>query len=98
MAKPTALISAAGLVGGFAVARATEIRPLGGLVWGLAGAVCTPTWKRKAGPLGAVALNTAYSGALGVSHPIAKKIGAWPAVLVTAGGFAGLAWALADRR
>jgi hypothetical protein len=33
-----------------------------------------------------------------VSHPLAKKIGAWPAVLTVAAVSAGAAWALNDRK
>jgi hypothetical protein len=39
-----------------------------------------------------------YSGAFAVSHPLAKKIGAWPSVLTVAGVAAAAAWALSDRK
>ena len=46
----------------------------------------------------AAVLNAVYFGSFGVSHPLAKKIGAWPAVLTVAGVSAAAAWALSDRR
>ena len=35
---------------------------------------------------------------MGVSHPLAKRIGTWPSVLGVTAAAAGAAWALADRR
>jgi hypothetical protein len=35
--------------------------------------------------------------AFGVSHPLAKKVGAWPAVLGVSACAAAAAWSLADR-
>jgi hypothetical protein len=32
------------------------------------------------------------------SHPLAKKVGAWPSVLTVAGGVALASWAAVDRR
>ena len=53
----------------------------------------------KVRPLGgAVALGVVYLGAFGASHPLAKKIGAWPAVLSAAGVSAAAAWVVSDRR
>jgi hypothetical protein len=45
---PSPLLTTVGLAGGFAVARATRNRPLGGAVWVTAGLLCIPSW-RKAG-------------------------------------------------
>ncbi len=58
---PSVPAVAAGLVGGYAVARYTGVRPLGGAVLAVAGAA-------------------ACLSAFGASHPLAKKIGAWPSV------------------
>jgi hypothetical protein len=90
-------LSALGLAGGFAVARRTGNRPLGGLVWAGAGLACAPSW-RRAGTVPAVTLAVAYVGALAGSHPLAKKVGAWPSVALVSAGMAALAWAVADRR
>jgi hypothetical protein len=98
MAFPTAPIVAASLVGGYVVARETKIRPLGGAVLALGGAVASRQWAKTAGPVGAAVLNAVYYGAFGVSHPLAKKIGPWPAVLTVAAVSAGAAWAINDRK
>ena len=47
--------------------------------------------------MNAAILSAVYYGAFGVSHPLAKKIGAWPAVLTVAGVTAAAAWVLSDR-
>ena len=95
---PTAPIVAGSLVGGYLVARETGIRPLGGVVLALGGAVAAREWNRKAGPATAAALLGVYLGGFGGSHPLAKKIGAWPAVFTVAGVSAVSAWVLSDRR
>lgn len=94
---PTSLLTTAGLAGGFAIARATRKRPLGGVIWALAGACCLPRW-RKAGWLRASLLGATYTGALGGSHPLAKKVGGWPAVAIVSAVTGVLATLLADRR
>ncbi|EMY33828.1 membrane protein [Arthrobacter crystallopoietes BAB-32] len=74
------LLTSAGLIGGFQTARATKNRPLGGAVLAAAGAAAFTLWKRDAGTPTASALTGTYLAAFGLSHPLAKKIGAWPAV------------------
>lgn len=98
MALPTAPVAAGSLVGGYLVARETGVRPLGGAVLAAAGAWCTREWARSAGaPVAGVLLAT-YLGGFGASHPLAKKIGAWPSVLSVAAVSGAASWALADRR
>ena len=46
----------------------------------LGGAVAYKNWKRKAGAGRATFLTALYLGAFGAAHPLAKKLGAWPAV------------------
>ncbi|MFE9427865.1 hypothetical protein ACFYNO_33460 [Kitasatospora sp. NPDC006697] len=82
---PTAAIAAAGLVGGYGAARFTGRRPLGGAVLAAAGAGAAYQWRRAAGPGAAAALTGLYLAAFGGSHPLAKKIGAWPSVLAVTG-------------
>jgi hypothetical protein len=94
---PTAPVVATCLIGGFAVARYSGRRELGGLFLAGCGAFCAREWARKGGPGLAVGLGLTYTGAFGVSHPLAKKIGAWPAVF-TVTAVAAAAAALADRR
>ncbi|MGN5239686.1 MULTISPECIES: hypothetical protein [unclassified Rhodococcus (in: high G+C Gram-positive bacteria)] len=81
-------LAAGGLVGGYAVARRTGNRPLGGAVLGVVGAVCGTHWARTSGAARTTALVATYVGAFGASHPLAKQIGAWPAVSVVAAGTA----------
>ena len=94
----TAPIAALGLVGGYVVARESGIRPLGGFVLGAAGLYAGRSWLAKAGIPGAAGLAALYLGGFGASHVLAKKIGAWPAVLTVAAVSAGASWAAADRR
>ncbi|RPA64955.1 hypothetical protein EF294_07235 [Gordonia oryzae] len=76
---PTVAGVAVGLVGGFGAFRATGRRELGGVVVTSAGAYCTREWLRR-GPAVAGGLLGSYISAFTISHPLAKKIGAWPAV------------------
>lgn len=94
---PTAPIVAASLVGGYLVARESGVRPLGGAVLAAGGVVAGREWVRHAGPAGTAALVGVYLGGFGASHPLAKEIGAWPAVLTAAGASALASWALSDR-
>jgi hypothetical protein len=93
---PTSALAAAGLVGGFTVARYSHNRRAGGAVWAAAGLLALPRWVAT-GPVRALALVAAYAGGMGASHPLAKKIGAWPSVLVVTAGTSALCRALADR-
>lgn len=81
MASPsTAILTAAGLVGGYATARKTGNRPLGGAVLGAAGLAAFSRWTKAAGAGRATALTALYVGAFGASHPLSKKLGAWESV------------------
>jgi len=95
---PTAPVVAGSLIGGYYVARKTHIRPLGGAVLTVGGVIAEREWRKHAGPVNAAILGAVYFGAFGVSHPLAKKIGAWPAVLTVAGVSAAAAWVLSDRK
>ncbi|EGD54836.1 hypothetical protein SCNU_11535 [Gordonia neofelifaecis NRRL B-59395] len=89
----------AGLIGGFATARYSGVRPAGGAVLAAAGIGAGRSWLRR-GPVVTSALSVTYLGAFGISHPLAKKLGAWPSVLVVTGAAAGTtaaALALADK-
>ena len=93
----TAPLVSLGLIGGYLTARETGIRPLGGLLLGLAGAYCGRTWLAKRGPAVTTALSAVYLLGFGASHPLAKKIGAWPSVLTVTAVSAAASWALVDR-
>lgn len=95
---PSAVVAATGLVGGYGVARWTGKRQLGGAVLAAAGATAAQQWRRRAGGKAAGALTAGYVAAFAGSHPLAKKVGAWPSVLGVAGVVALASWAVADRR
>jgi hypothetical protein len=94
---PTAPVAAGSLVAGFAVARATGVRPLGGVPLALGGGWCAQEWYRRKGPNTALTLGSVYLAGFVGSHLLARRIGAWPAVLAVAALSGGSAWALADR-
>ena len=99
MAKvPAAAVAASGLIGGYGVARWTKKRQLGGIVLAAAGATAAQQWRQQAGGRAAGALTVAYVAAFAGSHPLAKKVGAWPSVFGAAGAIALASWAVADRR
>ncbi|MEU3397748.1 hypothetical protein [Streptomyces filamentosus] len=95
---PSPAVAAAGLVGGYAVARWTKKRPLGGVVLAVAGGVAAREWQRVGGVKAAVGLSAAYVAAFGGSHPLAKKVGAWPAVFTVAGAMGAASWAVTRER
>ena len=94
----TSLLSAGSLVAGYAVAASSGVRPLGGAVLAVGGAVCAREWCRTSGRGTAAALLTTYVVAFGASHPLAKQVGAWPSVLVVAAATGLAAHVASDRR
>lgn len=74
-----------GLLLGYKVARDTGNRQAGGAVLAACGLAAFIVWKKDAGPARAAALTGTYLAAFGVSHPLAKKIGGWPAVFTVTG-------------
>ncbi|MEU9096378.1 hypothetical protein [Streptomyces sp. NPDC048361] len=95
MAKvPATAIAAGGLVGGYGVARWSKKRPLGGVALAAAGALAARQWQQAAGTKAAVGLTGAYVAAFAGSHPLAKKVGAWPSVFGVAGVVAAASWAV----
>ncbi|GGM90710.1 hypothetical protein [Streptomyces fuscichromogenes] len=95
---PSSVIAASGLVGGYGVARWTRKRPLGGAVLAVAGVAAAQQWRQRAGGKAAGALSAAYVAAFAGSHPLARKVGAWPSVFGVAGAVALASWAVADRK
>ncbi len=95
---PGSVVAASGLVGGYGVARWTRKRQLGGVALAAAGTLAARDWKRTAGTGTAAALTGLYTAAFAGSHPLAKKIGAWPAVFTVAGVVAAASWLAADRK
>lgn len=96
-AVPSSALTTAGLVGGYSVARATGVRPLGGVVLAACGAAAFQTWRRRAGVGTALAFTGVYVGAFGLSHPLAKRIGSWPSVLGVTAATAAAAAVFGDR-
>jgi hypothetical protein len=81
----THLVAALSLVVGFAVADATGVRPLGGIVLAGAAAWCFTRWRAAAGTGRAIALVGFYAAAFAASHALADGLGTWGAVLAVAG-------------
>jgi hypothetical protein len=94
---PTAPIAAGSLVVGYLVARKSGVRPLGGGVLAAAGGWCAREWTRRSGAPRAGALLGVYAAAFAGSHPLAKRIGAWPAVFTSAAASGAASWVLSDR-
>lgn len=94
----TATTVAFGLIGGWLSAKETGIRPLGGVILGAAGIWAGRSWLEKTNPATTAALSALYVGAFGASHPLAKKIGAWPAVLSVTAASAGASYVLSDAK
>jgi len=95
-AVSTATVTAFGLIGGWLTARESGIRPLGGVVLGVAGAYAGRTWYARHGAARTAALVALYLAAFGGSHPLAKKIGGWPSVLAVAAIASGAAYLASD--
>jgi hypothetical protein len=95
---PTAALVTTGLVGGFEVARRSGRREIGGLLFAALGATAATSWFRAGGAERAVPLTALYVAAMGGSHPLAKKLGAWPSVAAVTAVSAGAAYALHDRK
>lgn len=94
----TAPVVALGLIGGYLSARVTKVRPIGGAVLAAAGVYAGRTWQAKAGTPTTAALATLYTLGFGLSHPLAKKIGAWPSVLTVTAVTATAAHFLSDKK
>ena len=95
--SPTAPIVAGSLIVGYLVARESGVRPLGGAVLVTAAGWCARSWARRTGPVTAAVLLGIYTAGFVGSHRLAKRIGAWPAVLTVAALSGASAWVLADR-
>ncbi|MFJ2473077.1 hypothetical protein ACIOWI_08805 [Streptomyces sp. NPDC087659] len=94
---PAGAVAASGLIGGYGVARWTRKRPLGGVALAAAGVAAARQWQQDPGGKAAAGLSAVYVAAFAGSHPLAKKVGAWPAVFTVAGGMALASWAVTRR-
>lgn len=98
VSPPTAPIAAGSLIGGYLVASESGVRPLGGAVLAAGGIYLADRWRKDAGAPAAGLLLATYLGGFGISHPLARRIGAWPSVLTVAALSAGASALVADRR
>lgn len=98
MTVPTAPVAGGSLIAGYLAARESGVRPLGGVVIGAAAIYLTRRWNEEAGTGAAVALLGTYLAAFGASHPLAKRIGAWPSVFTVSIVAAGASSLWGDRR
>ena len=94
----SALVAASGILGGYVVARESGLRYLGAVPLVAGGVWAGRTWLAKGGPVTAGVLAALYVGAFGGSHPLAKKIGAWPSVLAVTGAVALASYLAVDRQ
>ena len=95
------LVASSTLILGFAVARATGVVWLGGLVLVAGGAWCAWQWRRSLGIGPALLGVLIYFAAFVASHPFAKVVGAWPSTIslaILAGVLACLIEMRASRR
>jgi len=93
---PTAPVAAGSLVLGFAVAQATGVRPLGGLVLAAAIVWCLVRWRARAGTPAAVALVVLYAAAFAASHVLDGALGSWGTVVAVSAAVGAAAWVVAD--
>jgi hypothetical protein len=95
-AAPTWPVAAGSLALGFAVAQATGVRPLGGLVLIAGAGWCALRWRERAGLPKAAGLLGLYVAAFAGSHVLGHAIGAWPAVAVVSAITGAAAYAVSD--
>ena len=93
---PTWPVAAGSLLLGFAVAQATGVRPLGGLVLVLGAGWCALRWRTLAGTGAALALVVLYLAGFVASHVIADTLGTWGAVLFVCAVVGAATWVVAD--
>ncbi len=83
-------VASGSLVLGFAVAQATGVRPLGGVVLAAGAGWCALRWRRTVGIPRTAGLVVLYVACFVASHLIADTAGTWGAVFIVA-AIAGLA-------
>lgn len=89
-------VASGSLLLGFAVAQATGVRPLGGVVLIAGCGWCALRWLRTAGAARTVTLVCIYVASFAVSHVVADALSAWPSVLLAAAITGIAAYVLAD--
>jgi hypothetical protein len=96
---PSAVLVAAGLAAGFAIAQGTGIRALGGAVFALGGLGAAYLWVQRRGWAVALGLGALYVAAFVLAHVLALGAGfpAWLAVSLVTLVAAGVTFGVADR-
>jgi hypothetical protein len=89
-------VAAGSLALGFAVAQATGVRPLGGVVLIAGCGWCALRWRERVGAGRAAGLVGLYLAAFAGSHVLAHAIGPWPSVAVVSTVVAAGTYAVAD--
>ena len=98
MRTRAALLAAATLIVGFAVASLTGNRALGGIVLIAGGIACAYLWWRLAGPWRAAACVAIAGVAFVVSHPLGAILTSWGSVVLVSAVTAGATYALTRSR
>ena len=93
-----AVVVAAGLVLGFAVAQLSGSRPAGGIVMVVMGTVAALLMWRAGSRWGIAVAGAAYALAFALSHPLAGIITAWPAAIVAGLAAGAVAFAMTPGR
>lgn len=93
----TSVAVAAGLAGGFILGRRTKRRAVAGAVFGGVGLLVGTQWFQNRGPVTAAILGSVYVAAMGLSHPLAKRVGAIPAVLLASAAASAAAYMMHDK-
>lgn len=93
---PTWPIAAGALLLGFAVAEATGVRALGGVVLFAGALACGLRWRVLLGLPRALALVAVFLAGFALAHPLGDAIGSWPAVVLVAAVVGLVAWRTAD--
>jgi hypothetical protein len=89
-------VASGSLLLGFAVAQATGVRPLGGVVLAAGAGWCALRWRRSAGIARTAGLVVLYLALFVLSHVIAGAVGTWPAVVIVAAVMALVTLLVAD--
>jgi hypothetical protein len=89
-AIPSPALIGPAVLGGYVVGRTTGNRRLAGVALAAGLGATVPRWAQGS-PVLAAALAVGTVGLVGLSHPLARRVGPWPAVLTTSTAAAVLA-------
>lgn len=92
-----AVVAAASLIAGFAVALLTGNRLAGGVVLLAGGVWWAIQLYRIAGAWRTVVVGLVYAASFALSHPLGKVIGSWASVLIVAAATAAVAYRIVPK-